>query len=233
MIALALGELHARHAHMPGITARMMTEGMRADYNTVNALSLRVYETVRRAKTIHVTAPDGTDLLARFDEQFRWTSLGGLYPQAGAFGNLPEGEVCTCPASVEGVFVAKVLGDYFSARYGVLQNPVTIEIADAHIQTVQSARQDIADELTAYLDANENGRRVGEFAIGTNTGVTALCGAMLQDEKIPGVHIAFGDPLSNYSGADWSSTVHVDAVNPGCTIEVDGKLLMKAGQFVF
>ena len=35
---------------------------------------------------------------------------------------------------------------------------------------------------------------------------------MLQDEKIPGVHIAFGHPYTEHTGADWSAKTHVDMV---------------------
>ncbi|MEW5870686.1 MAG: aminopeptidase [Chloroflexota bacterium] len=232
LIALVLGQLGARHAHMPTITAQIMREGMRLDYNQVSELTLRVYEIVRHAKTIHVTSPDGTDILARFDEKLRWLPMNGLYHKPRSFGNLPEGEVCTSPAFIEGRFVAYVLGDYLSAKYSVLPQPVTFEIVASHAEKIECERQDIADEVADYLDSVENGRRVGEFAIGTNTGIARLCGFILQDEKIPGVHIAFGDPLGHQTGADWTSAIHVDVVNPGCTIEVDGETLMKDGRFI-
>ncbi|HEY6073114.1 MAG TPA: aminopeptidase, partial [Anaerolineales bacterium] len=152
--------------------------------------------------------------------------------EQGSGGNLPEGEVFTSPAVVEGVFVTRVLGDYFSGKYGLLSDPVRIEIADGRVKQVSSPLKEIAAELEGYLDSAENGRRVGEFAIGTNRAVKSLCGSMLQDEKIPGVHIAFGDPLGHSTGADWTSAVHVDVVNPGCSIEVDGELLMQDGRFL-
>jgi leucyl aminopeptidase (aminopeptidase T) len=43
--------------------------------------------------------------------------------------------------------------------------------------------------------------RVGEFAIGTNIGVHDVIGNILQDEKIPGIHIAFGNPYGAHTGA--------------------------------
>jgi len=220
-----------RHAHMPTITVQVMREGMRADYHQVHQLTMRVYELVCDAKTIHVTAPEGTDFSAHFDEKLKWVPLGGLYPQAGEWGNLPEGEVFTCPATVEGIVVAREIGDYFAVKYGILSQPMTIEIADGCVTRVRSKQKEIEAEFIAYLDAAENGRRVGEFAIGTNIGISALCGVFLQDEKIPGVHIAFGYPYGYLTGADWSSENHVDVIPPQSTIEVDGKLLMQDGRF--
>jgi leucyl aminopeptidase (aminopeptidase T) len=229
---LAVGQLGARHAHMPAIKARLMKEGMRADYHKVHDLTMRVYEIVRQARTVHVTSADGTDLSARFDEKLRWTPCHGLYHEQRSSGNLPEGEVFTSPAWVEGVFVTRVLGDYFDGKYGLLSHPVSFEIVESRCVTVSSVQGELVTELESYLDSAENGRRVGEFAIGTNTAITALCGSMLQDEKIPGVHIAFGSPLNRDTGAEWTSSIHIDVVCPGCTIELDGNLLMQDGRFI-
>lgn len=223
------GEIRA--AHMPTVTAQVMREGMRVDYHQVHQLTMCVFEFVRHANRIHVTSPEGTDFIARFDEKLKWLPLGGLYHKAGEWGNLPEGEVFTCPATVEGVVVAREIGDYFAVKYGILSQPMTIEISDGYVTRVRSNQKEIEAELLAYLDAAENGRRVGEFAIGTNIGISALCGVFLQDEKIPGVHIAFGNPFGYLTGANWSSKNHVDVIPPQSSIEVDGKLLMQDGRF--
>lgn len=224
-------DMKTRHGHMPTVTAQVMRDGMRADYHQVYKLTMQVYELVRNARTIHVTTAAGTDLMAHFDEKLKWAPQGGLYHQPGEWGNLPEGEVFTCPANVEGVVVAYEIGDYFAAKYGVLSEPVTIEIANGSVTQARSKHKELESEFVAYLDAAENGRRVGEFAIGTNIGLSALCGVFLQDEKIPGVHVAFGNPYGHVTGANWSSRNHVDVIPPRCTIEVDGKRLMQDGRF--
>jgi leucyl aminopeptidase (aminopeptidase T) len=217
---------------MIGITPQIMGTGMLTDYRQVYEVTMSVYERVRSAKSIQVKSAKGSDLTARFDPELRWNPMHGRYHQPGSWGNLPEGEVFTCPDSVEGVVVADVLGDYFSSKYGVLDNPVTFEIHDGWVDAVECADQAIADEIWKYLSSNDNGRRVGEFAIGTNLGVKALIGNMLQDEKIPGVHIAFGNPIGFMTGARWTASTHVDVVPTDCTIEVDGEGLMQDGEFI-
>ena len=224
-------ELEVRHAHMPGITPRLMREGMRADYGRVYDLTMQVYERVRQAQSIHVTSSKGTDLIAHFAPNLKWVPCHGRYHEQGKWGNLPEGEVFTCPAAIEGIIVADVLGDYFSAKYGVLTHPVTFEIVDCLVERVTCADKEIEAEVWDYLNSAKNGRRVGEFAIGTNTAVTELSGNLLQDEKIPGVHVAFGNPYPHETGADWSSNVHVDVIITGCHIEVDGEVIMTDGEF--
>lgn len=220
-----------RHAHMISITPQLIMEGMTADYVEINRLTMIVTDLVKDAKTIRVTSEKGTDITATFDPDYHWIPCHGLYHQAGDWGNLPEGEVFTCPKTLDGVLVVDVLGDYFSPKYGVLENPVRIEVHDSIVTKVTCADESISDELFGYLNSSENGLRAGEFAIGTNTAVTKLSGNLLQDEKIPGIHVAFGNPIGYQTGADWTSDVHVDVVPTNCTITVDGKKIMKNGFF--
>jgi aminopeptidase len=227
-----LGLPMPRHGHMIGITPRLIREGMTADYIEVNRLTLEILDLVKEAKTIKVTSEKGTDISVTFNPDYEWVPCHGLYHTAGDWGNLPEGEVFTCPQTLDGTIVADVLGDYFSPKYGVLDSPMTIKVKDGLVEEVTCPDQSIADEFMAYLESSENGRRVGEFAIGTNTSVTELSGNLLQDEKIPGIHVAFGNPYSEDTGADWTSDVHVDVVPINCTIYLDDKLIMRDGVFV-
>lgn len=231
LLTFLLRELKVRHAHMPGITAQLMQEGMRTDYRTVSSVTSAVYDVARMAETIHVNTPDGTLLNARFDPDMRWVPCTGIYHDASKWGNLPEGETFTCPQTVDGTLVAHVVGDHFSARYGVLGQPVTFEIRDGGVVGIRTPDATLVAELTAYLDSAENARRVGEFAIGTNVGLRQLTGNLLQDEKIPGLHIAFGNPYPAETGASWSSRLHLDVIPLRCTIDVDGEIIMRDGHF--
>ena len=225
--------LGVRHGHMPGITTDLMTEGMLADYDEVSRVTSRVAEIVRPARQIRVRSAKGSDIVAQFSPDLRWVPCPGLYRRQGTWGNLPEGEVFTSPARVDGVLTVDELGDYFSEEYGVLPHPVTFRIDDSIAVEITSQNAALATELAGYLDSSENGRRVGEFAIGTNTALTRLVGNLLQDEKYPGVHVAFGNPYPDETGATWRASVHVDTIPTDCDIDVDGRPLMRAGRFLF
>ena len=225
------GLARPRHGHMVNITDQQIEQGMTADYQEVYRLTHQVLDIVKNAKYIEVTSIRGTDVTAEFSPKLNWVPCHGLYHEQGTWGNLPEGEVYTSPANLNGLLVVDVLGDHFSAKYGVLKNPLSIEVRNGLVTAAQCQDQSLADEFLVYLDSAENGRRAGEFAIGTNTSVQDLVGIMLQDEKIPGIHVAFGNPYPNATGADWSSAVHVDVVPVGCTIHVDGKKIMEKGKF--
>ena len=224
-------ELRTRHGHMIGIDAAVMADAMCADYDRVYERTMQVYEIARVARTIHVASTKGSDLTATFSPDLRWVPCHGRYTEQGAWGNLPEGETFTSPATLEGRLVADVLGDYFSAKYGVLADPVIFIIQDSHIAEIQTPDAALAEELRRHFWDAPNGRRAGEYAIGTLEGLSGLTGNLLQDEKMPGLHVAFGNPYPEATGADWSSPVHVDCVVSGCTIAVDGTTIMRDGLF--
>jgi leucyl aminopeptidase (aminopeptidase T) len=225
-------ELRVRHGHMIGIDAAVMADGMCADYDRAYERTMQVFDIVKTASTIHVTSPNGTDLVGSFRRDWHWIPCHGRYHEQGSWGNLPEGEVYTAPASVQGRLAADVLGDFFSQKYGVLPEPVVFVVEDGRIADIQTSNAGLAAELRRHFWEAPNGRRAGEFAIGTLEGLSGLTGNLLQDEKMPGLHIAFGNPYPQFTGADWSSTVHVDCVVGGSTIEVDGRTIMRVGTFV-
>ena len=202
-----------RHAHMVSISRRIMCEAMRADFNEVDALSQRVRDRAARARRITAKSPAGSDLVATFDPEIKWLKTSGII-STQKWGNLPGGEVLTSPARVDGVYVADgVVGDYLCARYGDLRNnPLTIRIENSRIAGLECERADLVEEFRAYTRTDENSDRVGEFAIGTNTAVHQVIGNILQDEKLPTLHLAFGHPYSEHTGAKWSSTTHIDVV---------------------
>ena len=223
-----------RHAHMPGITQLLMETGMNVDYSKVQKLSKRIFDIVKKAKTIRVTTPAGTDFTAQFNPSWRWIISDGNI-KAKEWSNLPDGEVFTCVENIsEGTIVIDgILGDFFCVKYGSLKNnPLTVKIKDSRVIDVQSSNKTLLNEFKQHIKTDKNGNRIGEFAIGTNIGLTELVNNLLQDEKFPGVHVAFGHGYPQKTGSDWDSNVHVDAVLCNCTIIVDKKtVIMKEGQF--
>jgi leucyl aminopeptidase (aminopeptidase T) len=222
-----------RHAHMVNITPRIMMEGMRADYQVVDRISTRVIETVRQASTIRATTPAGSEFKATFNPHYRWIKTSGLISPE-KWGNLPGGEVFTTPAEVNGTFVIDgVVGDWLCDRYGLLdKTPLTIRIEKNRLVSAESANQALREDFWRYTHTDENSDRVGEFAIGTNVEVKHVIGEILQDEKFPGIHIAFGNPYGAHTGAEWFSSTHIDVVGTRFDIWVDEAPIMRRGQFV-
>ena len=229
---------HMRHAHMVNITPEIMCDGMRADYDQVDRLSQQVLDRVRKALRIRATTAAGTGITSEMNPDYKWFKTSGIISRE-KWGNLPGGECFTSPGEVNGVFVVDgVVGDWLCARYGLLEaTPLTIEIAQNRIVRCSSDNKDLDRDFWAYTHTDENSDRVGEFAIGTNIGVKRVIGNILQDEKFPGIHIAFGNPYGEHTGAPWRSGTHIDVVGLGFNISLEyatgeSEQIMRDGKFL-
>ncbi len=222
-----------RHAHMVNINRQIMLEGMRADFLKVDRLSTKVVDRVRTAKQIRAKTAAGTDLVADLNPNYRWLKTSGIISPE-KWGNLPGGEVFTTPGEVNGTFVIDgVVGDYLCAKFGDLkQNPLTITVKGNRLTEAHSANSELENDFWKYTHTDENSDRVGEFAIGTNIELKDVIGQILQDEKYPGIHIAFGNPYGAHTGAEWYSSTHIDVVGRKFDIWVDDEQIMRGGQFL-
>src|SRR5229473_2722698 len=221
-----------RYAHMVGVTPQIMQQGMRADYRMVDRLSDRLRERMLRAETLTVKTEAGTEIAAHFDRGLDWVKTSGLISPR-YWSNLPAGEVFTTPATVDGRFVCDATaGDHFNGKYGDLRTtPLVLEIEGARLVGVECARKDLEKEFWEYCHSDENSDRVGELAFGTNQGMSALIGILLQDAKFPGVHIAFGDPYGSQTHADWKSKTHVDVLTRNCDVWIDDDQVIEKGRY--
>jgi aminopeptidase len=222
-----------RYAHMVSVTPQIMQEGMRADYKKVDRLSDRIRDRMRAATILRVSTKGGTSIQATFDRSLDWVKTSGLISPR-YWSNLPAGEVFTTPARVDGVFVCDgTAGDHFNAKYGDLkETPLILELEGGRLKSAHCERRDLEEEFWNYCHTDENSDRIGELAFGTNLGLSEMIGVLLQDEKLPGVHLAFGDPYGSQTHADWQSKTHVDVLTRNCDVWIDEDQVIKKGRYV-
>ncbi len=231
MLAIKSG----REIHMPNIDDAIIKSGMQADYYKIASLTFLITGIATKSKTARVTTPKGTDLRVNFSKELKWVPDTGLLWYKGMWGNLPAGEAFTCPESIEGTMVVNgTLGDFFCAKYGDLEEtPVSIPIKNSRavVEKIECENEALLKELQQYLLQDENANRVGEFACGTNISLRGFVGNLLQDEKFPGVHVAFGSPFPEHTGADWKSNGHVDGIMKESSLWFDDIQIIKDGKF--
>jgi aminopeptidase len=232
MLELLPHELRSRHGHMIGINDLLMQDGMAADYEEIYRVTRQIYEIVRHAHKISVTTSLGTELVATFSPSLKWIPCDGRYWEQGLWGNLPEGETFTCPQSVDGLIAAEEFGDWFTETYGILSPPVRLVIKGGRLVSVETPDPRLSADIHEYMAQHPNSNRTGEFAIGTNVGLSRIVGNFLQDEKFPGVHVAFGNPSGYETGADWECPSHVDVLASHANVSVDGRNIMENGRFL-
>ena len=232
-IVAAVERRQIRYAHMVGVTPAIMQQGMRADYRLVDRLSTVLCERMHAARSLRVSTKFGTSLTATFDPKLQWVKTSGLISPR-YWSNLPAGEVFTTPASVDGRFVCNgTAGDYFGGKYGDLSGtPMTLDIAGGRLVAVHCERRDLEREFHEYCHTDAYSDRVGELAFGTNLALDDMIGILLQDEKVPGVHLAFGDPYGSQTGADWKSSTHVDVLTRECDVWIDDQQVIADGRYL-
>jgi leucyl aminopeptidase (aminopeptidase T) len=233
---ILLAKNSGREIHMPNINDNIMMTGMQADYYKIASLTFAIMRFAVKAKKARVTTPNGTNIQASFSNKIRWVPDTGLLWHKGMWGNLPAGEVFTCPNSIEGMMVVDgTLGDFFNEKYGDLkETPISIPIANSRaiVEDISCENKDLLSEFREYLRNDKNSNRVGEFACGTNIALVDLISNLLQDEKFPGVHIAFGSPYPQETGANWQSSGHVDGIMRKCSLWFDDIQIIKDGKFL-
>jgi len=222
-----------RYAHMVGVTPQIMREGLEADYRLVDRLSQQLCERMPAATRLSVTTAAGTNFTATFDPALAWVKTSGII-NPRYWSNLPAGEVFTTPASVDGTFVCDgTAGDYFNGKYGSLEaTPLVLKVRAARLVEARCERHDLQRDFWDYCHTDGNSDRVGELAFGTNFGLRRMIGVLLQDEKVPGVHLAFGDPYGSQTHADWKSRTHVDVLTRSCNVWIDDQQVIADGRYL-
>ena len=144
---------------------------------------------------------------------------------------MPDGEVFTGPVedSTEGHV-------YFSYPAIYKGREVTgVRLWFEKGQVVKATAEKNQEYLEKTIATDEGSKRVGEFAIGTNEGITKFTKEILFDEKIGGsFHMALGSGYPE-TGSKNESAIHWDMIcdlRDGGEIWVDDTLVHKNGKFV-
>jgi aminopeptidase len=231
----------ARHAHMVGVDNKIMMTGMCVDYEKVAVITNRLYDMLVNAKEIKVTSPAGTDFTATFDSGMKWIPCSGIIDKTGEWDNLPSGEVFTAPKTFQGRLVIDgTIGDWIEVKYSGKVNyeitPLIIDVehefGGSFIKKMRCDHAELLADFKSYVKSEPNASRIGEIGLGTNVFLKEIIDNILQDEKFPTVHVAFGDPYHEKTGATWASDYHIDLLMRKCSIWLDGRQIMTEGKYI-
>lgn len=182
----------------------------------------RIIDWLKGKEWAHVTGKD-TDI---------WFGIAGRkFENCDGHYNMPDGEVFTGP--VEDSTVGHVCFSYPAIYGGREVTGVRLRFEGGK---VVEATADKGEEFLRQTIATDEGScRVGEFAIGTNEGITGFTREILFDEKIAGTfHMALGAGYPE-TGSTNESAVHWDMIcdlRDGGEIKVDDQLLYRNGEFM-
>ncbi len=215
--ALARG---ARIATMPGLTMNMLDKGgLDADYRKIARSIKRFGSRFRKAKHVHVSSNEGTDVEFSVSGR-RWiVDDNGVCHEKGSITNLPAGKVFIAPVerTANGVIV------FDGAFLDKGESNTTLHIKDGMISSIDGP--DIAKE---FLKRGRCAKTLCEFGIGMNPR-SRVIGNILEDQKALGtIHFGFGD--NSTFGGEVRCDIHVDGMVLKPDVEMDGKPIIKAGK---
>ena len=220
-----------RAASMPGVTKSMEKTALAADYREVARKGNILTDRLNRAVGARAEFSTGHKLY--FDLRHRQAGVddGMLHrdkkgirlinlPSGEAFKVPYEGEIEGEPSQTEGTIPVVLEGEI--VLYRVLENKI-VEVTGEGPQ-VATQRE--------YFDVDPARRNIAELGLGAND-KAIISGNLLEDEKVPGLHWAYGrsDHIGGTVGVDSfedaKNVVHFDTVYAeGASIGVASLLLV-------
>ncbi len=182
----------------------------------------RLVEWLKGKSHVEVRGP-GIDLSFEYDGR-PWINCDGQL-------NFPDGEIFTSP--VEESVNGTVAFNYPSVYQSYEVEGVRLRFENGRAVEATAIKNE--PFLLSQLDVDAGGRVLGEFAIGTNQGVTRFTRNTLFDEKIGGtIHMAIGAGYPE-TGNTNESAVHWDMIcdlRKGGRVEVDGEPFLVDGRYL-
>lgn len=230
------GKKTMRAVWTPGLTPDMFNRTVNIDYKLLAERCDILCKKYENAGTVHVTAPNGTDVTVTIKDR-KGLLDNGDFSVPGSGGNIPAGEVFISP--VVGQTEGTVVFDgsmSFSDGDSILKTPITCIIEKGFITSITGGeeakrllkditaaeKEALALEKSGKLPAGQgevykrNARNIGELGIGLNPSA-CITGNMLEDEKaFRTCHFAVG---MNYDG-DAPCLIHFDGVVRDPTIVI-------------
>ncbi|MDA2934137.1 aminopeptidase [Acidobacteria bacterium AH-259-D05] len=216
----------ARVLVLRGVTEDLMLHGaIRADYKQIATRCAQLAEQLAEANQARVHTPLGTDLVMSLTGRQPHV-LDGTLKGPGTFAAMPDGETAVSPVegSTEGLLVIEKSMD----ALGLLDEPIRMRVSGGKVVSIEGG--DSARQLERLVKAADDGAtNIAEFAVGTNPRAR-LIGNMAEDKKLEGsVHIAIGD--NHVLGGAVKSNIHLDGLLLNPTVELDGRVIVEAGDF--
>ena len=192
-----------------------------SEWKRVHENQQKICDHLNTVENLHVVG-DGTDLTLNVKGR-KWVNASGQK-------NMPDGEVFTGP--VENSAQGQIRFTYPGVYMGREVEDILLKFKEGKVVEASAGK---GEDLLGELIKIEGADRIGEFAIGTNYGITRFTKNMLFDEKMGGtIHIAIGRGYPE-TGSLNKSAIHWDILKDmkkGGEIYADEEPFYKNGKFL-
>ena len=212
------------------------------DIPAMGELTRRACRMMATSRSARMFSEAGTDLRIELDDQSHLLDTfehcrGGANPIQCLDGQAREpstwdesagGITAAVCADAEGVVVI----DHSIWPIGLVHEPIVLHVADRRVVRIEGGAE--ARRLETYLASFDDPNVYhcpAEWGIGTH-GYCIDSGNFLEHEKMLGnFHAALGDDI-RFGGTNYAP-VHLDAVFVRGSLELDGQLVARGGEFMF
>lgn len=220
-----------RCASMPGIEKRMEETALLGDYMIIQQYAENLKSILEKAVSATIDFSSDDSLFIDLRNRSAIADNGKCW-KPGVMINLPSGEAAKAPyEAVKGEI--GVFGK--SKTRGILpfydgNEIIKFIVEENHIVDLMASNTK-KQTFLSFFKENETRRNIAELGIGCNP-YAIVTGNVLEDEKVPGLHIAYG--MSAHLGGKIYSDMHQDICYPkGAPIEASSLVLkQKNGESV-
>lgn len=146
--------------------------------------------------------------------------------------NMPDGEIFTSP--IEDSAEGQIRFTYPGIEMGREVEDIKLTFKNGEVVKAEAEKGE--EFLKEIVQTDSGARRIGEIAIGTNTGINRFTKHMLFDEKMGHcIHMALGlAPISQETGGKNQSSIHWDLLKDMRTGEIyaDDELVYQKGKLM-
>jgi leucyl aminopeptidase (aminopeptidase T) len=183
-----------------------------------------------KARTVHITSPEGTDLTMSIEGR-AVLAHDGVSSEPREEDDIPGGIAFAIPDeySSEGTVV---FDGSIAPPLGVLKSPIHCTVRGGKIVKIEGG--DDARRFAAWLAGynDPSSYHIVELGVGVNPNAT-LSGVPGPDESIAGViHLGIGDN-TGFPGGRIVGPSHTDAMIMNGAMTVDGREIIRNAQFVY
>ncbi|WP_294123365.1 aminopeptidase [Sphingomonas sp.] len=202
----------------------LFATGLALSPEELSALNATLLARLRTSSRLQIRTDAGTDLRVSLKNQkFHYVSNRG-FAQPRQFVIIPAGEVATFPDEISGTLVADFalnVNTRYDGDVRLRECPVTVQIRDGRLQSFSCENAGMSSFLDDCLK-RDNARRVGELGFGTNKAVrTAVSENSHLNERVPGIHLGFGQHNQTNDAAGYACDIHIDLCAKGGRIWFD------------
>ena len=210
----------------------LASDAYKADFRKQRPICETVAELFTDTNEVSITTDAGTDLVVSAVGR-KGNAHSCIVDMPGMFSAAPNIEANFAPVedSMEGIFIADASIPYLGI--GKLTSPVKFTIKKGKIAKTEGGHQAETIKRIWSEQNDPNVYNIAQVAVGLNPEIKVPIGRLgcnYDEGAFGSAHIGIG--TSSNLGGKISASTHFDAVMNKPTIKLDGKILLKNGEFI-